>query len=114
MFFVSTRRGKQFNSMVHAEKDAITGAVRDAVFMNAKDAAELRLSDGDPVILRNDNGAYTGRVKIVEIARHNLQVMWPEGNVLLHRQKRSPESGVPDFNAYVTVERTEAASLAAD
>ena len=31
MFFVSTRRGKQFNSMVHAEKDAITGAMRDAV-----------------------------------------------------------------------------------
>jgi molybdopterin-dependent oxidoreductase alpha subunit len=113
-FFVSTRRGKQFNSMVHAEKDAITGAVRNAVFMNAKDAAELQLAEGDAVTLRNDNGAYTGRVKIVEIARHNLQVMWPEGNVLLHRQKRSPESGVPDFNAYVTVERAEAASLAAD
>ena len=113
-FFVSTRRGKQFNSMVHAEKDAITGALRDAVLMNAADAAELHLADGDPVTLRNDNGAYAGRVKIVEIARRNLQVMWPEGNVLLHRHKRSPESGVPDFNAYVSVERAEAPSLAAD
>ena len=56
VFCVSTRRGKQFNSMVHAEKDAITGAVRDAVFMNATDAAELRLSSGDAVMLRNDNG----------------------------------------------------------
>ena len=55
-FFVSTRRGKQFNSMVHAEKDAITGAMRDAVFMNGKDAAELRLAEGDAVTLRNDNG----------------------------------------------------------
>ena len=114
MFFVSTRRGKQFNSMVHAEKDAITGAMRDAVLMNAEDAAELRLAEGDAVTLRNDNGTYAGRVKIVEIARRNLQVMWPEGNVLLHRQKRSPESGVPDFNAYVTVEKAESASLAAD
>ena len=85
--------GKQFNSMVHAEKDAITGAMRDAVLMNATDAAELRLNEGDAVVLRNDNGTYAGRVKVVEIARRNLQVMWPEGNALLHRHKRSPESG---------------------
>ena len=113
-FFVSTRRGKQFNSMVHAEKDAITGAVRDAVFMNARDAAERHLSEGDAITLRNGNGTYRGRVKIVDIAPHNLQVMWPEGNVLLHRKKRSPESGVPDYNAYVTVEKAEATTLAAD
>ncbi|MEZ4529978.1 MAG: FdhF/YdeP family oxidoreductase [Thermomicrobiales bacterium] len=113
-FFVSTRRGKQFNSMVHANKDAITGAVRDAVFMNAQDARELGLSEGDAVTLRSESGVYTGRVKIVEIARRNMQVMWPEGNVLLHRQKRSPESGVPDYNAYVTVEKAPASSLAAD
>ncbi len=113
-FFVSTRRGKQFNSMVHANKDAITGAVRDAVFMNAQDARELGLSEGDAVLLRSESGVYTGRVKIVEIARRNMQVMWPEGNVLLHRQKRSPESGVPDYNAYVTVEKAPASSLAAD
>ncbi len=113
-FYVSTRRGKQFNSMVHAEKDAITGAVRDAVFMNGNDAAERQLSEGDVITLRNSNGTYRGRVKIVDIAPRNLQVMWPEGNVLLHRQKRSPESGVPDYNAYVTVEKAEATSLAAD
>ncbi len=114
MFAVSTRRGKQFNTMVHEKKDAITGAVRDAIMMNAADAAALGIRDGDAVMLRSDIGTYAGRVKIVEIARRNLQVMWPEGNVLLHRQKRSPESGVPDFNAYVTVERAESASLAAD
>ncbi len=44
----------------------------------------------------------------------NLQVMWPEGNVLLDRKKRSPESGVPDYNAYVTVEKAPATSVAAD
>jgi anaerobic selenocysteine-containing dehydrogenase len=82
--------------------------------MNADDARELHLSDGDPVLLRNDNGEYRGAVQIVPIARGNLQVMWPEGNALLHRQKRSPESGVPDYNAYVTVEKASASSLAAD
>ena len=100
--------------MIHAQKDAITGATRDAVFMSAADAKALHLSDSDPVILRNDNGEYRGAVQIVPIAKGNLQVMWPEGNVLLHRKKRSPESGVPDYNAYVTVEKAPATSVAAD
>jgi predicted molibdopterin-dependent oxidoreductase YjgC len=113
-FHVSTRRGKQFNSMIHAQKDAITGSTREAVFMSAADANALHLSDGDPVILRNDNGEYHGAIQIVPIAQGNLQVMWPEGNVLLHRTKRSPESGVPDYNAYVTVEKAPASALAAD
>lgn len=113
-FLVSTRRGKQFNSMIHANKDAITGSNRNAVFMSAADASALHLTDGDFVILRNGNGEYRGAIQIVPIARGNLQVMWPEGNVLLHRTKRSPESGVPDYNAYVTVEKAGSSSLAAD
>lgn len=113
MFAVATRRGKQFNSMVLAQKDAITGAVRDAVFMNAEDAAALGLADGVAVVLRNGKGVYRGHVHLVPIARRNLQVHWPEGNVLLDHQRRSPESGVPDYNAYVTVER-DTAAMAAD
>ncbi len=113
-FFVSTRRGKQFNSMVHEHKDALTGTERDAVFMNAKDAAELGLSDGDSVVLRNGYGHYPCKVRIEPIARRNLQVVWPEGNVLLDKKKRSPESGVPDYNAYVSVERASNSALAAD
>ncbi|MCO5222999.1 MAG: FdhF/YdeP family oxidoreductase [Thermomicrobiales bacterium] len=113
-FAVATRRGKQFNSMIHDQKDAITNSMRDAVFMNARDAKELGLADGDAVLLHNSSGELRGRVQIVPIARRNLQVMWPEGNVLLDRHKRSPESGVPDYNAYVTVERDQASSLAAD
>lgn len=105
-FFVSTRRGKQFNSMVHEQKDALTGTTRDAVFMNAQDAGELGLSDGDPVVLRSGFGEYPGKVRVEPIARRNLQVVWPEGNVLLDKKKRSSESGIPDYNAYVTVERT--------
>ena len=113
-FHVSTRRGKQFNSMIHAQQDAITGSTREAVFMNAGDASELHLADGDPVILKNGYGEYQGVVRIVDIARRNLQIMWPEGNVLLDRKKRSPESGVPDYNAYVTVEHASSRETAAD
>ena len=34
-FLVSTRRGKQFNSMVWKDYDSLTGADRDGVFMAA-------------------------------------------------------------------------------
>ena len=43
----STRRGKQFNTMVHAARDPLTGAMRDALFMAADDVAALGFADGD-------------------------------------------------------------------
>ncbi|MCC6704898.1 MAG: hypothetical protein IT334_08460, partial [Thermomicrobiales bacterium] len=48
---------------------------------------------------------------IAPIQPRNLQVHWPEGNVLLHPTRRSPESHVPDYNAFVRIER---AAVAAD
>jgi molybdopterin-dependent oxidoreductase alpha subunit len=111
-FAVSTRRGKQFNTMVHEKKDAITGAVRDAVFMNKADARALGVKEGDPIVLRNQQGVLHGRVKIAPVKPRNLQVYWPEGNVLLDHERRSPESHVPDYNALVRVERDTAARAA--
>jgi predicted molibdopterin-dependent oxidoreductase YjgC len=107
MFAVATRRGKQFNTMVQEAKDAITGAVREAVLMNAADAADLNLRNGDPIRLSSQHGRYDGRVFIAPVTRRNLQVHWPEGNVLLDHGTRSPESHVPDYNAFVTVEPLE-------
>jgi molybdopterin-dependent oxidoreductase alpha subunit len=103
-FFVATRRGKQFNSMVQEHKDAITGAVREAVLMNAADAAQLGLKDSDRVILKNDLGELFCQVYIAPIQSGNLQVHWPEGNVLLDKSKRSLE-GVPDYNAIARLEK---------
>ncbi|WP_017317095.1 FdhF/YdeP family oxidoreductase [Mastigocladopsis repens] len=103
-FLVATRRGKQFNSMVQERKDAITGAVREAVLMNEGDAKHLGLKNGDTVILKNELGEYKGRVYIAPIQSRNLQVHWPEGNVLLDKSKRSRE-GVPDYNAVVCLEK---------
>ncbi len=106
-FLVATRRGKQFNSMVQEHKDAITGAVREAVLISPVDARKLRLKNGDGVLLKNDLGEYQGRIYTAPINPGNLQVHWPEGNVLLDKSKRSPESGVPDYNAVVRLERVK-------
>lgn len=103
-FFVANRRGKQFNSMIQANKDAITGAMREAVLMSASDAENLGLKNGDAVQLKNDLGEYTGKIYISPVKPGNLQIHWPEGNVLLDKSKRSQE-GVPDYNALVRLEK---------
>jgi molybdopterin-dependent oxidoreductase alpha subunit len=100
-FFVTTRRGKQFNSMVQSEYDSLTGGRRDDVFMSLEDASALGLSDGAPVVLKNDLGEFNGRVKIVPIRPGNLQVHWPEGNHLIRRGVCDPLCGIPDYNAVV-------------
>jgi anaerobic selenocysteine-containing dehydrogenase len=101
-FFVSTRRGKQFNSMVHKDRDPLNGVPRD-VLMSPADASRLGLEDGDEVELARGDVRYRGRVKLAAIRPGNLQVHWPEGNVLVPRRAADPESGTPDYNAVVTV-----------
>ncbi|MGE3311960.1 MAG: FdhF/YdeP family oxidoreductase, partial [Limisphaerales bacterium] len=105
LFHVSTRRGKQFNTIIHKEIDPLTGAARDAVFMHPEDAAELHLARGDRVALVNETGRLEGRVFPVILARGNLQVHWPEGNVIIRRGVVDGVGGVPDYNALVRVER---------
>ena len=99
-FALSTRRGKQFNSIVQERRDTLTGAGRDSVLISAEDATRLSLSDGAPVLLRSDHGELEARLLVVDIAAGSLQVHWPEGNVLIG-PGRSPESGIPDYNARV-------------
>ncbi|MGE3512762.1 MAG: molybdopterin-dependent oxidoreductase, partial [Vicinamibacterales bacterium] len=60
-FVVSTRRGKQFNSMVQREVDPLTGAGRDAVFICQTDLDRLGLTPGARVRLTSLNGGFTGR-----------------------------------------------------
>jgi molybdopterin-dependent oxidoreductase alpha subunit len=110
-FVVSTRRGKQFNSMVHGQVDPLTGASRDAVFMDADDAADLGLAAGDRVRLRSETGSLEGTVMVARLPARTLQVHWPEGNVLIAGgpDRREPASRVPDYNAVVTVEPLGAA-----
>ena len=104
-FQVSTRRGKQFNSIVFRDKDPqMGGALRDEVLLSAKDAAEHGLRDGDRVVLTNDLGAFDGRVRLANVAPRHAVLYWPEGNVLLPA-RYDPESGIPDYNAFARLER---------
>ncbi|MDP4506665.1 FdhF/YdeP family oxidoreductase [Nonomuraea turcica] len=102
-FMVATRRGKQFNSMVHERRDAFNNAVREAVLMSAYDADRLGLPDGARVELRSGGRTYQGRVLRAPLMPGNLQIHWPEGNVLLDESRRSPQARIPDYNALVTV-----------
>ena len=104
-FLVSTRRGKQFNSMIQQNKDPLTGAMRDDVLISAEDARTLGLNNGDTVVLNNSGGSFRGRVKISSITPKNIQVHWPEGNVLLQRGVLDPEVLIPDFNSIVEIHK---------
>jgi molybdopterin-dependent oxidoreductase alpha subunit len=103
-FLVSTRRGKQFNSLIYADTDPLNGAPRDAVLMNPDDAARLHLHGNDRIALVNEQGRFEGRVFLAPIASGNLQIHWPEGNLLLRRGVTDPVGGVPDYNAEARIE----------
>ncbi|HEY6608206.1 MAG TPA: FdhF/YdeP family oxidoreductase [Candidatus Limnocylindria bacterium] len=106
-FLLSTRRGKQFNSMVHKRKDPLTGADRDALFMSADDVRSLRLRDGAPVVVRSDQGEVRARVRSSKLRRGNVQMFFPEANPLLPPGRLDPVALVPDYNAVVEIVRAE-------
>ena len=97
---LSTRRGKQFNTMVHAEIDPLTGAARDSVLISDADADRLGLADGAPVLVRSSHGELRALVHRAPLRPGNVQVFYPEGNVLLPTGTRD-RSGVPDYNTTV-------------
>jgi molybdopterin-dependent oxidoreductase alpha subunit len=103
-FHLSTRRGKQFNTLIYADTDPLTGAGRDAILMNPDDAADLHLAGGDRITLVSESGRFSGRVFLATMARGNLQAHFPEANVLIARGNTDPLGGVPDYNALVRVE----------
>ena len=107
-FLLVTRRGSQFNSIIHGRKDAITGAGRDDILMSHEDASRMELKTGDAVFIRNERGEFRGRVKIDRVRPGTLQGYWPEVNVVVAAGCLDP-SGVPDYNAIVEVIRADRA-----
>lgn len=106
-FVVTSRRGKQFNSMVYKETDPFNGADRYDVLMNAEDAKNLSVAEGEGIVVYNGFGVFQGRAKFVDIARGNLEVHFPEGNFLLPRGRYEKFAGIPDYNISVTVEKAD-------
>ncbi|MBS1789483.1 MAG: FdhF/YdeP family oxidoreductase [Acidobacteria bacterium] len=102
---LSTRRGKQFNSMIQNRRDPLNGAHREDVLMNEADATRLGIAEGDLILVRGDAGKLQGRCRFAPIAPGNVQVHWPEGNVLIRRGVCDPECGIPEYNTIVEIER---------
>jgi anaerobic selenocysteine-containing dehydrogenase len=112
-YVLSTRRGKQFNSMIHEDVDPLLGASRSDVLMGKEDAAALGVQGGDEVIVSNAVGSYRGRVRLAPIRPRNVQIYWPEGNVLIRRGVLDPACEMPDYNAFVEIEAVRAPRVGA-
>jgi molybdopterin-dependent oxidoreductase alpha subunit len=104
-FLLSTRRGKQFNSMVWNDIDPLTGAGRDALLLSEGDALRLGVKSGDAVLVRSAHGQMRARAHVAALRDGNVQAFFPEANVLLAPNRRDPISGIPDSNAAVDVIR---------
>jgi molybdopterin-dependent oxidoreductase alpha subunit len=105
-FLLSTRRGKQFNSMLLDEHDPISGAYRNDIIMSEEDAERLGVRNGDAITLQNSLGSFAGRVKIDRMKPGCLQAHWPEVNGIIPAGGFD-SSGIPDYNAEVEVIATK-------
>ncbi|MEW9668588.1 FdhF/YdeP family oxidoreductase [Ammoniphilus sp. 3BR4] len=106
-FYLTSRRGKQFNSMVYNETDPFNGAERYDVLMNKEDANDLSIQEGEGIVVYNQFGVFQGRAKFVDIARGNLGIFFPEGNFLLPKGRYEKYAGIPDYNIACHVEKAE-------
>lgn len=106
-FLLTTRRGKQFNSMVFSEKDPLNGSDRYDVLINEEEARLHRIADGEGIVVYNQHGVFQGRAKYADITTGNLGVHFPEGNFLLPKGKYEKFAGIPDYNIAVKVEKAE-------
>jgi molybdopterin-dependent oxidoreductase alpha subunit len=103
-FLLTSRRGKQFNSITYGTHDPITGVSRKDVLFAAEDLTALGLHEGDAVLLRSELGELRARARVGPCRRRHVQAFWPESNVLVGR-RYDPQSGEPDYNALISVEK---------
>jgi anaerobic selenocysteine-containing dehydrogenase len=101
---MTSRRGKQFNSMTYGQRDTVSRArSRKDVLFAEQDLLKLGLSDGDAVLLRNELGELRGHARAGPCRPGHVQAFWPESNALTQR-RYDAVSGEPDYNAVVSVE----------
>lgn len=102
-FYLATRRGKQFNSIVYGTTDSLVGSKRrDEIFVSASDASKLGLVEGSRIKLKSDVGEFEGICKIAKVHPGTLQMFWPESNILIS-QRIDPQSQEPDYNSVVRI-----------
>lgn len=106
-FYVTTRRGKQFNSMIYSEKDPFNAADRYDVLIHPEDAKELGILEGEAIVVYNQYGTFQGKARFADTRRGNISVYWPEGNVLLQKGIYEQFAGIPEYNISVVVEKAD-------
>ena len=106
-FYVSTRRGKQFNSMIYGERDPFTDADRYDILINENDCKKLEIKEGEAIVAYNKHGSFHGRAKFAPVKEGNIAVHWPEGNSLLPESVYEQYAGIPEYNAAVIIEKAE-------
>ncbi len=107
LFYVTTRRGKQFNSMIYSDKDPFNEADRYDVLMNEDDGERQGINQGDAIVVYNKHGLFHGKARFVEVKSGNIQVHWPEGNVVIPKGVYEQYAGIPEYNTAVIVEKAE-------
>ncbi|BCJ88219.1 FdhF/YdeP family oxidoreductase [Effusibacillus dendaii] len=113
-FYVTTRRGKQFNSMVYSETDPFNKADRYDVLIHPADASALNLKEGEAIVVHNEHGMLQGHAKFENVKPGNIEVHWPEGNCLIPKGVYEQYAGIPEYNTTVTVEKAEMYHAAKD
>lgn len=106
-FYITTRRGKQFNSMVYSSTDPNNDAGRYDVLMNAEDAKALSIVERENIVVYNQHGVFSGKARFIDIARGNIELYFPEGNFLLPKGVYEDLAKIPSYNIAVKVEKAE-------
>jgi molybdopterin-dependent oxidoreductase alpha subunit len=96
---MTLRSEGQFNTVVYEEEDLYRGVTRrDVAFMNAADAAERGLREGDVVFVVTSIGRSRVVVSFLDLPPGNLAMYYPEANAIVPRRV-DPASGTPAFKS---------------
>ncbi|WHX26502.1 FdhF/YdeP family oxidoreductase [Virgibacillus halodenitrificans] len=106
-FYITTRRGKQFNSMVYKETDPFNEAGRYDVLINPSDAKKLDITIEEAIVLYNQHGVFQGKAHFADITEGNVGLHFPEGNFLIPKGVYDGPSGIPQYSIAVKVEKAE-------
>jgi hypothetical protein len=85
--------------MVFKERDPLTGASRDALFMSSDDVRELGLATATPSACDRTPARSRRACTSRRIRPRNVQMFFPEANPLIAAGRRDEVALVPDYNA---------------
>jgi predicted molibdopterin-dependent oxidoreductase YjgC len=103
-FMLTSRRGKQFNSITYGNSDPLTGgSPRSSVLLDPRDLAALGVKSGAAVSVTSDHGQMQATLRAGPCRSQHVQAFWPECNVLF-KPTYDPESGEPDYGTTVRIE----------